>query len=260
MSTSHPTALSPLQQRLLHSIRRYGALPFVLGVTTASVAGSLGLTALSLTFTVVDQAFRDTAYVIALLVPMLVAPTVSVLIVRLLQALAAAYDTLENHARTDSLTGLPNRRCFFDTAAGLLAARGEVTVVGMVDLDRFKQINDAHGHAVGDRALVEVAQRLRHALGGYGVVARIGGDEFALLFTLPAARHTLVQDALDAACRAIRLAPDLVFEASLGLAEVPAGHDIDAALALADEALYAAKAANRRRVDGPVLRSSQRSA
>jgi len=260
MSTPCPTALSPLQQRLLHSIRRYGALPFVLGVTTASVAGSLCLTALSLSFTAVDQVFRDTAYVIAVLVPMLVAPTISVLIVRLLQALAAAYDTLEAHAKTDALTGLPNRRCFFDTAADLLVARGDVTVVGMVDLDRFKQINDVHGHAVGDRALVEVAQRLRHALGGYGVVARIGGDEFALLFTLPAARHTLVQDALDAACRTIRLAPDLVFDASLGLAEVPASHDIDAALALADKALYAAKAANRRRVDGPVLRSSQRSA
>ena len=253
-------AHSPLQQWLLRSIRRYGALPFVLGVTAASVLGSLCLTMLSLSVATVDQAFRNTAYVIALLVPLLVAPTISVLIVRLLQTLAAAYDKLEAYATTDALTGLPNRRRFFDAAADLLAARAEVTVVGMVDLDRFKQINDAHGHATGDRALVAVAQRLQHALGGYGVVARIGGDEFALLFTLSAAHRALVQDALSATCRAIRLAPDLVFDASLGLAEVPAGHDIDAALALADQALYAAKAANRRRAEGPVLRSSPRSA
>lgn len=260
MSTSPAMALSPLQRRLLHSIRRYGALPFVLGVTVASVVGSLGLTTASLLLTPVDQSFRDTAYVIALLVPLLVAPTISVIIVRLLQALAAAYDTLEIYATTDALTGLPNRRSFFNAATRLLAARDEVTLVGMVDLDRFKQINDVHGHATGDRALVEVAQRLRHALGGYGVVARIGGDEFAILFTAPAVRQALVMDALEAACRSIRLTPELVFDASLGLAEVPVGREIDEALALADEALYAAKAANRRRVEAPVLRTSQRSA
>lgn len=258
MSPTTAFAISPLQQRVLHWTRVHGALPFVAAVTLASVAGSLAMTALSLSFASVDRAFIETAYVIAVLVPMLVAPTVSVVIVRLLQALSSAHDTLAALATTDALTGLPNRRRFFEVASALLAAREDVTLVGMVDVDRFKQINDAHGHATGDRALVAVAERLRHALGEYGVVARIGGDEFALLLTVTTSRRPVVQDALAAACRAIRLGPDLVLDASLGLDEVPDDHGIDEALALADKALYAAKAANRRRLDGPVLRASSR--
>ena len=87
-------------------------------------------------------------------------------------------------ALTDDLTGLPNRRCF----QSLLAERirtatltGEPFALGLIDLDGFKPINDAHGHPVGDEILRQVADRLAKAMDGRGSAARMGGDEFAIL-------------------------------------------------------------------------------
>jgi diguanylate cyclase (GGDEF)-like protein len=87
-------------------------------------------------------------------------------------------------AHTDSLTGVPNRRYFFaelDALCRAPRAPGEAVAVAIFDLDRFKPINDTYGHGVGDRVLIEAADRLR-AFAGDGVrVARLGGDEFAVL-------------------------------------------------------------------------------
>lgn len=87
-------------------------------------------------------------------------------------------------AHTDSLTGLPNRRFFFaklDEVLHAKAAAHERFAVGVLDLDRFKLLNDTHGHAVGDRLLAEVGMRLKHAVDERVIVARLGGDEFGLL-------------------------------------------------------------------------------
>jgi diguanylate cyclase (GGDEF)-like protein len=89
-------------------------------------------------------------------------------------------------ALTDVLTGLPNRRFFFARLDELLRERkasGERFAVGVLDLDRFKLINDAYGHVVGDRLLVEVARRLSDLPDRHIVIARLGGDEFGLLVT-----------------------------------------------------------------------------
>jgi len=87
-------------------------------------------------------------------------------------------------ANTDSLTGLANRRCF-DKHLTTLSQRFETieggAFVAMLDLDGFKPINDAYGHGVGDVFLIEVARRLSATLGARGLVARMGGDEFAIL-------------------------------------------------------------------------------
>lgn len=87
-------------------------------------------------------------------------------------------------ALTDSLTGLPNRRFFFakldDVLRARSAARGRFAV-GVLDLDRFKPLNDTYGHAVGDRVLAEVGKRLHAAADEGVIVARLGGDEFGLL-------------------------------------------------------------------------------
>ena len=86
-------------------------------------------------------------------------------------------------ANEDGLTGLPNRRYFLAALAERLAAEcpaGSVHV-GIVDLDGFKAVNDAYGHAIGDRVLVDVGQRLSLCAGDDIVVARLGGDEFGLL-------------------------------------------------------------------------------
>lgn len=254
----HPN-LSPLQQTLLRLTRAWGAAPVVGASTGVSIVLSVAVTVLVLAFCPVDPAFVQTAVAVAVLVPSLVAPLVSVVVVRLLQSVAEAYDELEVAAATDALTGIPNRRRFFEIAGTLLPAATDTLLVGMVDLDGFKQINDAHGHAVGDRALVAIAHRLQHAVGSYGVVARIGGDEFALLVQVDAERRPIVADALRSACREIELLATLRFDASLGLVEVPPATAIDGAMSLADGALYAAKAARRRRGGPqPVLRTNAR--
>jgi len=92
--------------------------------------------------------------------------------------------TAEAQADQDMLTELPNRRNFFRRLRERLErgrAGGEEFVLGVVDLDGFKSINDSYGHTVGDLLLIEVAARLRDAGGGNGLVSRLGGDEFAIL-------------------------------------------------------------------------------
>lgn len=86
-------------------------------------------------------------------------------------------------ATTDFLSGLPNRRAFvaaLDMAAAEKPAKGSFTVA-IMDLDRFKTVNDTFGHVVGDQLLQEVAARLVRAVGSRGLVARLGGDEFGVL-------------------------------------------------------------------------------
>lgn len=88
-------------------------------------------------------------------------------------------------ATTDFLTGLPNRRAFvaaLDMAAAEKGTKGSFGVA-LLDLDRFKAVNDTFGHAVGDQLLREVAERLMRAVGNRGLVARLGGDEFGVLLS-----------------------------------------------------------------------------
>jgi diguanylate cyclase (GGDEF)-like protein len=117
------------------------------------------------------------------------------------QCLRRAVRTLEGLLRAaehDALTGLPNRL----RAANLFTVRqllGRPTVVALIDLDRFKNVNDTYGHHVGDDVLRAVAGRLaRHAQANHGIAARFGGDEFLLLLPAEGDDHVgLVQQALD---------------------------------------------------------------
>ena len=92
---------------------------------------------------------------------------------------------LQHYALHDVLTGLPNRALFLDRLKQAMARRSRRKdlnfAVMFVDLDRFKEVNDTHGHAVGDALLMEVANRLRGALRPHDTAARLSGDEFALL-------------------------------------------------------------------------------
>ncbi|WP_373490907.1 diguanylate cyclase domain-containing protein [Parasphingorhabdus sp.] len=150
-------------------------------------------------------------------------------------------------AHTDPLTGLFNRRVLSENLERQIAGQDHqrAFTVALIDLDAFKPINDQFGHAVGDQLLVEVAQRLQRACGNNGIVARIGGDEFAILLSPDSAisgkacaDHMLA--ALVPPCmvqqHVIRV------QASIGTASWPEdGRTANSLLEAADKRLYAVK-------------------
>ena len=158
-------------------------------------------------------------------------------------------EALHAEATHDSLTGLANRRLFYDRLqqAIRLAHRygGKVGIL-YVDLDRFKEINDQHGHHVGDAVLTEVAKRLTSSIRDSDSVARLGGDEFAVLLEgvqgyedLLAAAHKIEQE-LNAETSFYGI--DLEIAASIGQALFPDdGADEDALIRAADAAMYRIK-------------------
>jgi len=152
----------------------------------------------------------------------------------------------------DSLTGLPNRAQFERDLAALAtrAAGGVPATLVLIDLDRFKHINDTLGHVAGDDLLRQLANRLFQLVGPAGTLARVGGDEFAILLSGPAA------GAAESMCRAIQLQlgrPFRLFDdpafinASFGIAPWQPGSDAFTMLREADIALYEAKARGRGR-------------
>jgi len=166
---------------------------------------------------------------------------------------ALASREVEHLAYHDSLTGLPNRRLLLDRLDHAIAQarRAEEKVVLMfLDLDRFKVINDSLGHAVGDELLCAVSTRLKHRIRTGDTIARIGGDEFALLFTRVTRPTDAVQIA-DNLLRAMR-APfqianrELFLTTSIGIAFHPDdGDQGEILLRHADLAMYKAKEEGR---------------
>ncbi|MCE3604264.1 sensor domain-containing diguanylate cyclase [Massilia sp. P8910] len=162
---------------------------------------------------------------------------------------------LEAQARTDILTGIDNRRMFEETFAAALgrAARSNTAIaLAYLDIDHFKAINDTYGHKAGDEVLVEFARRLRAAVRSTDSVARLAGDEFVAIFEGlrdDAEPAILAEKILDIARTSFQAAgASLQVSTSVGIA-VGSGNaaGADDYLALADEALYAAKQAGRNR-------------
>jgi len=172
------------------------------------------------------------------------------------RGLEAANRQLRHLASHDALTGLPNRLLLDDRVAQAVAQanrQGHEFALLVVDLDRFKLINDSLGHRAGDDLLREVAQRLKSAVRAVDTTARLGGDEFVILVDGPVTRPEAVaiaSRAIDVMRPAMRLLGiDVHISPSIGIAFYPGdGATVDALLARADAAMYSAKERGRNNV------------
>jgi diguanylate cyclase (GGDEF)-like protein/PAS domain S-box-containing protein len=158
-------------------------------------------------------------------------------------------------AEQDDLTGLPNRRALTGALERHLASSGPGGAAGallLLDVDNFKDVNDLHGHAAGDRVMRELATILSKLLRPGQALGRLGGDEFAVLVPDGTAAAALelgrrLRDAV--AQQSVRIGGSLMkTTVSIGVAPFSAGHGWEHALANADLALYASKEAGRNRV------------
>ena len=176
---------------------------------------------------------------------------------RLELALMAAKEEAEKLATHDHLTGLPNRLLLadrFNEAVARAKRTDERVYLLGIDVDDFKPINDSHGHAAGDRYLIEIAARIKSCVREYDTVVRVGGDEFLVLTAAAGFSEgveSLVARLLEAARRPHRIGESVIAPSlSIGVAEAPRdGATLEQLMLSADQALYAAKRAGKDRFD-----------
>jgi diguanylate cyclase (GGDEF)-like protein len=169
--------------------------------------------------------------------------------------LRRSQDQAQVAALTDGLTELPNRRHILNRLDILLATAAQMRIplsVAVVDLDHFKRVNDAHGHAVGDRVLQHFALRLRRQLRPLDEAGRVGGEEFLLLLPntpVESADLTLtrLREQLALPPSAVAELPALHGEFSAGITLALAGEAASSVFARAEQALLLAKSQGRQR-------------
>jgi diguanylate cyclase len=219
----------------------------------AFLAGACAITSALLGFPV--DATTPTSVLVACLPFLVVYPmAISAVAYELAREVTRQNRRLEELGRTDALTGLANRRQCYRVAEVELERHfrtGRPVVLMIVDIDRFKAVNDRHGHPAGDAVLCAVADVLRQCCRAMDTTARYGGDEFLLL--LP---ETDIRGAEEVAARirrqiatlAVEAAPGLACTVSLGAAEADRQiANVEVWIQQADAALYRAKAAGRDR-------------
>ncbi|MCW2306851.1 GGDEF domain-containing protein [Rhodobium gokarnense] len=195
------------------------------------------------------------ALIPAVLVPLLAAPTVSYRLCQLQYRLFLQKQTVARLAAEDPLTGLANRRAFFDQAErqfSLSHRHHFKTSFIVVDIDYFKSINDRFGHGVGDRVIVAVANAIKEGSRNTDIVGRLGGEEFGV-FLINAGAGDAASTAENMRRQIAKLDfaslnVDVKVTASFGVAENPFAGSVDDLLAAADKKLYEAKRLGRNRV------------
>jgi diguanylate cyclase len=166
--------------------------------------------------------------------------------------LETALREVGEHASHDALTGVLNRRGLLDVFARETARarrNGQPLALALIDLDDFKAINDRHGHAAGDAALLHLTRVLAKTLRPTDVCSRWGGEEFVVL--MPGADRAAAKRALARVQKAIAghaMVPPLALFFSAGVVVGASGESLEQLLARADRAVYRAKAAGKRRI------------
>ncbi len=183
---------------------------------------------------------------------------------RLLQEATASGTQLElmlsrmsDLAMVDELTGLKNRRAFFDDIEPVIAGsrrRGKPVAIALLDLDHFKDVNDTHGHGVGDDTLREVARRIEDTLRQEQIVGRLGGEEFVVLLPDTTPQQALVaiervRKAVGGTALPVTGGGEVWISLSGGIAPLLDGMVVTVAIQHADKAMYRAKALGRDRVE-----------
>lgn len=232
-----------------------GTLLFVAAIITLHFTGMMAFTVVDISTSSpsdVDQ-FNAMASAIAICMLLIIGTGLSTRVLTD-RTDARAAKRLRHQAMHDMMTGLPNRRHFHerlaDTFREAKTTHAGVTLF-MIDLDDFKTVNDALGHAIGDELLRRVGDRLEAVLDGRGMCARFGGDEFAV--ALPKTKITIKIDELAALIIEVLSRPYLIeghvveVGASIGIVCAPEfGSDANELIQNADVALYAAKDAGRK--------------
>jgi len=216
----------------------------ILSATLVSVYASLVLT-LIFVFFIYPQWLNDLPEIVVatVIVPAIIAPIVTAVFTALLLELDRAHNEVMQMSRTDSLTGCLNRRGFFEQADKHLhtLTNANTCLVGMIDMDNFKAINDNYGHGVGDEVLQRLSSLLNSTVDDFGIVGRLGGDEYAIvafgtqndLCALP----NKVQDAIGK----FSYAEHKIASASFGGVLLEPSETIGDALIRADQVLYTVK-------------------
>ncbi|HRD62507.1 MAG TPA: GGDEF domain-containing protein [Nocardioides sp.] len=220
------------------------------GAALVTSAAILGVTIVVAAHLPLRDVVTDAGYMAAALI------ATTVMLVRSEEARAITMAKLAHRAATDSLTGLVTRRAFEKaTAIALTSARSEAgTALILVDLDKFKDVNDRYGHQAGDEVLVQVSALLVQSARQGDVVSRLGGDELALLMPdcSPEGAERRAHQIVDTVrTHGITVGAGHVIRvtASLGLAHAPThAADLPDLYAAADAALYVAKNAGRNRL------------
>ena len=231
--------------------------PILTTLAVSAATSFFSLFVVVTTFHLVGRALFRLAIVLPLAIPVVVVPALVYPLLWAIRRQRELHAELERLAHIDALTELPNRRAFFEFARAVVKRQ---TIVGtplaamMIDVDRFKSINDSFGHDHGDMVLKRIAETILSEVTGIEaprwIVARLGGEEFVAMVdgVAPSAIGRLAERICNQVHRSVgageRLDPVTV---SVGVAFRKPGQGIDKLLKAADDAVYAAKRAGRDR-------------
>lgn len=211
------------------------------------VAFAIDITQQLVFFTSWDAAMRSWALTFVAVV--VIATPVAAVFARAQRDVQSAKKALEDLSRTDPLTELPNRRALMEAGE---RSSAQTMVLVIADIDRFKAVNDTYGHRAGDAVLQTVGRIMTAHLATYGLVGRLGGEEFALIASNAALES--IMPALDGLLRAIEATPFVTpggvvrITLSAGVAIRDPSASFERLYAEADAALYQAKRSGRNRI------------